>query len=58
MPGKKLEPGERKLHILIEGTTDLQVKQSKLELCRQLEEETIKLGASSATSAIARFSVL
>ena len=24
-PGKKLEPGERKLHLLIEGSSEMQV---------------------------------
>ena len=58
-PGKKPEGGERKLFLLIEGPTDLQVKQCKLELTRLLEEETMKLGASSSVSASAgRYSVL
>ena len=46
-PGKKPEGTGRRLHLLLEGDSDLQVKQAKLEILRQLEEETLKLGASS-----------
>merc|ERR1711871_217839 len=56
-PGSKLEAGERKLHLLIEGPTDMQVKQCKLELQRRLEEETMKLSASS-TGGTGRYSVI
>ncbi len=59
-PNKKIEPGERRLHLLIEGSTELSVKQAKLEIQRALEEETIRIGASvtmgSATSG--RYSVI
>ena len=58
-PGKKPEPGERKLFLVIEGPTDIQVKQAKLEILRQLEEETMRLGASGATAAsMARYGVM
>jgi len=45
-PGKKMEPGERKLHLLIEGSSEMSVRQAKLELQRALDEETMKIGAS------------
>lgn len=44
-PGKKPEVGERRLYLLIEGPTEMQVKQAKLEIARQLEEETLRQGA-------------
>ena len=50
-PGKKLEHGERRLHLLIEAATEIQVKQCKLELTRLLDEETIRLSSSSSFSA-------
>mmetsp|Transcript_7732 Transcript_7732/g.11479 ORF Transcript_7732/g.11479 Transcript_7732/m.11479 type:complete len:1173 (+) Transcript_7732:111-3629(+) len=56
-PGKKLEIGERKLFLLIEGPTEMQVKQARLDMQRMLEEETIRLGASGQTS-FGRYSVL
>ena len=56
-PGSKLEPGERRLHLLIEGPSDIQVKQCKLEVQRRLDEETMKLSASS-TGGTGRYSVL
>ena len=46
-PGKKLEIGERKLYLLIEGPSEMQVKQARLEVIRLLEEETLRQGASS-----------
>jgi ATP-dependent RNA helicase DDX46/PRP5 len=46
-PGKKLEMMERKLYLLIEGSTEMQVKQARMEIQRLLEEETIKLGTAS-----------
>jgi ATP-dependent RNA helicase DDX46/PRP5 len=58
-PGKKPEEGERKLFLVIEGPTELQVKQARLEIVRQLEEETLRLGASGATSAsMGRYGVI
>mmetsp|Transcript_20820 Transcript_20820/g.21475 ORF Transcript_20820/g.21475 Transcript_20820/m.21475 type:complete len:882 (-) Transcript_20820:133-2778(-) len=49
-PGKKLEVGERKLYLLIEGSTEMQVKQAKMEIQRLLEEETIKMGSVSLSN--------
>lgn len=57
-PGKKLEPGERKLYLLIEGETELAVKQARLELQRVLDEETMRLGAAGAMGSAGRYSVL
>lgn len=56
-PGKKLEAGERKLYLLIEGETELSVKQARLELQRVLEEETMRLGVSG-TMPMGRYSVI
>lgn len=49
-PGKKLEIGDRKLYLLIEGSTEMQVKQARMEIQRLLDEETIKLGAPSLSN--------
>ncbi len=49
-PGKKLEIGDRKLYLLIEGATEMQVKQARMEIQRMLEEETVKLGTASLAS--------
>jgi ATP-dependent RNA helicase DDX46/PRP5 len=54
-PGKTPKLGERKLFLLLEGTTEMQVRQAKLEVIRQLEEETLKLGAGIAAG---RYSVV
>ena len=56
-PGKKLEPGERRLYLLIEGETELAVKQARLELQRVLDEETVRIGAAGSMGA-GRYSVL
>ena len=57
-PGKKLEIGERRLYLLLEGNTDLQVRQAKLEILRMLDEETLRLGASGNASSFGRYAVL
>jgi ATP-dependent RNA helicase DDX46/PRP5 len=56
-PGRKLEVGERKLFLLIEGPTEMQVRQAKMEITRMLEEETLRIGASGQTS-FGRYSVI
>jgi ATP-dependent RNA helicase DDX46/PRP5 len=56
--GKKVEPGERRLHLLIEGATEMNVRQAKLEIQRALEEETIKIGLSGQPGSSGRYSVL
>jgi ATP-dependent RNA helicase DDX46/PRP5 len=58
-PGKKPELGERRLHLLIEASTEIQVKQARLEIQRLLDEETMRLGASmGAGGSFGRYSVL
>ena len=42
-PGKTPEPGDRALHLLIEGTDALSVRQAKLDIMRMLEEETLRI---------------
>ena len=50
--GKTIDPtsGERNLYLLIEGPSEMQVKFARMEIIRALEEETIRIGASGATS--------
>jgi ATP-dependent RNA helicase DDX46/PRP5 len=57
-PGKKIDPGERRLYLLIEGSTEMDVKFAKLEIEKALEAETVKLSASSALVGGARYGVL
>ncbi len=58
-PGKKLEGAERRLHLLIEGHSEMGVRQAKAEILRQLEEETMRIGLSVASSVGGgRYSVL
>lgn len=56
-PGKTPAPGERRLHFIVEGPNEMNVRQAKMEIIRALEEETIKMGAST-TSAPGRYSVV
>ncbi|KAG5179626.1 P-loop containing nucleoside triphosphate hydrolase protein [Tribonema minus] len=42
-PGKKLAPGEEKLHLRIEGSHKLSVQNAKAELQRMLNEETLRV---------------
>lgn len=59
-PGKVLAPGERKLYLLIEGSNDMQVKFAKLEVIKALEEETVRLGASTPglSAAYGRYAII
>lgn len=57
-PGKKLEPGERRLHLLIEGSSEMSVKQAKMEILKMLEDETIRISASGSLATSGRYSVL
>jgi ATP-dependent RNA helicase DDX46/PRP5 len=57
-PGRKLELGERRLYLLIEGDSEISVKQARLELQRILDDETIRLGASGALASLGRYSVI
>lgn len=56
-PGKKIADGEKRLHLIIEGPSELAVAQARIEILRLLDEETIRLG-SSATISTGRYSVL
>lgn len=56
--GKKPEVGEKKLFLLIEGRSELSVRQAKLEIQRALEEETIKIASSTTSSGGGRYSVV
>ena len=59
-PGKKPEPGEAKLFLFIEGPSEMQVKQAKLEIQRLLDEEAMKAGnqmGGMMTSSFGRYSV-
>jgi ATP-dependent RNA helicase DDX46/PRP5 len=59
-PGKKVELGERRLYLLIEGENEMVVKQAKLEIQRVLDEETLRVGSSGsgATATAGRYSVI
>lgn len=57
-PGKKLEPGERRLHLIIEGSNEMSVKQARLEIVKVLEDETIRISAAGTLSTSGRYSVL
>jgi ATP-dependent RNA helicase DDX46/PRP5 len=56
-PGKILMPGEKRLHLIIEGPSEMQCKYAKMEIQRALEEETLKLGAAAATGSFGRYNV-
>jgi ATP-dependent RNA helicase DDX46/PRP5 len=47
-PGKRPEAGEKKLFLLIEGRSELSVRQAKMEIQRALEEETVKIAGAAA----------
>ena len=53
--GKKPEIGERRLYLLIEGPTEISVKQAKLELQKVMDEETLRVGAPTS---FGRYSVI
>ncbi len=44
--GRKPNPGERKLFLLIEGPTDIMVAKAQKEIVRLLEETTMQVGFS------------
>ena len=56
-PGRAPPVGERRLHLLIEGTTEFAVKRARVELRRILEEETSRLGSAASTSHYAKYQV-
>lgn len=47
-PEKKLQPGDRRLHLLIEGDSELGVQKVKMEIVRLLDEETLRVSSSMA----------
>ena len=57
-PGKKLEPNERRLHLLIEGSSEMSVKQARLEIQKVLEDETIRISNAGSLATSGRYSVL
>ena len=60
-PGRKVIPGEPKLHLLLEGTTEAAVKAAKKEILRILREQTAldaQKGGAQVKSAYAKYSVL
>ncbi len=54
-PGKKPEPNDKRLHLLIEGNSEMSVRQAKLELQRALDEETSKVSGNISSG---RYSVV
>ena len=38
-PGRQPQPGERKLHLLIQGPTEMGVELCRMEIIRRLEED-------------------
>jgi ATP-dependent RNA helicase DDX46/PRP5 len=59
-PGKKIDTigGERRLHLVIEGTNEMSVRQAKLEIQKILDDETIRLSNSGNVASMGRYSVL
>ena len=59
-PGKKIDSvgGERRLHLVIEGTNEMSVRQAKLEIQKILDDETIRLSNSGNVASMGRYSVL
>jgi ATP-dependent RNA helicase DDX46/PRP5 len=56
-PNVKLLPGEKRLHLLIEGDTEKNVKQAVKDITHFLDEETRKLRATSSSGG-GRYNVL
>ena len=56
-PGRAPPAGERRLHLLIEATSDFAVKRARAELRRVLEEETMRVGAAASTSHYSKYIV-
>jgi ATP-dependent RNA helicase DDX46/PRP5 len=52
-PGRMPAPGERRLHLIISGPSEVAVKKAKAELRRVLEEETLRVGANAVISQMA-----
>eukprot|EP00935_MAST-01C_sp_MAST-1C-sp1_P001458 g1458.t1 len=58
MPHTKPQPGEEKLHLLIEGTNQQQVQLALREIHRQLEEITMEIGAQMSGARFGKYNVL
>ncbi len=43
-PGRKPNPGERKVYMLVEGPTEINVQKAVREIVRLLEETTMQVG--------------
>ena len=57
--GRKIEGSERRLHLLIEGNSEMSVRQARLDILRVLEEETLRISSStSLLGSAGRYSVL
>lgn len=58
-PNKKPEATDKRLHLLIEGTSELAVKKAKNEILRLLEEETLRgVGSAGSAGGGGRYNVL
>lgn len=57
-PTRKPELGERKLYLLIQGHSEMQVKQARAEIQRLLDEETIRIGGAGHGGSFGRYSVV
>jgi ATP-dependent RNA helicase DDX46/PRP5 len=55
-PGRNPAPGERKLHLLIEGNTDMDVQRCRTEIMRMLEEAAAD--SRPETAKYAKYSVV
>lgn len=56
-PNKKLEPGEKRLRLIIEASTELAVQKARAEIMRVLEDETLRTSGSGGQPS-GRYSVL
>jgi ATP-dependent RNA helicase DDX46/PRP5 len=56
-PGRQPPAGQRRIHLLIEATSDTALKKAKTELRRLLEEETLRIGAAASTTHYAKYTV-
>jgi ATP-dependent RNA helicase DDX46/PRP5 len=47
-PNKKLEPGEKRLRLIIEASTEIAVQKARAEIMRVLEDETLRTSGSGS----------
>jgi len=57
-PGKEAGPGERKIYLHLEATSDTILRNAVLEIQRLLNEETLRVGAKSSGSSSHKYNVL